>query len=68
MNCLEAQNGEDNSAGIDCCEGIGYSDDEHIPNTVFLGGVVGAKTDDGPKGKTKGIENLISCIKPHCRL
>ena len=68
MNGLESQNGEDYSAGIDCCEGIGYGDDEDISDTVFLRRIVGAKTDDRPKGKTKGIKNLICSIKPHSGL
>jgi hypothetical protein len=68
MNCLEAQNGEYNSAGIDSCEGIGYGDNENISDTILLRRIVRAKTDDGPKGKTKGIKNLIGCIKPHSRL
>ena len=64
MNCLESQNGEDDSTCIDSGECIGDCDDDDIFYAVLLRGVVGAKANDGSKGKTKRIKHLVSSIKP----
>ena len=55
---LEAENGEDDGTGVDGGEGVGGGDDQHVPHAVLLWVVVGAETDDGTEGKTKGVENL----------
>ena len=64
MNCLESQNGENDSTCIDSGECIGDCDYDDIFYAVLLRGVVGAKANDGPKGKTKRIKHLVSSIKP----
>ena len=64
MNCLESQNGENDSTCIDSSECIGDCDDDDIFYTVLIWRVVGAKANDGPKGKTKRIKHLVGSIKP----
>ena len=64
MNCLESQNGENDSTCIDSGECIGDCDYDDIFYAVLIRGVVGAKANDGPKGKTKRIKHLVSSIKP----
>ena len=64
MNSLESKNGKDYSTGIEGCEAIADGDDDDILDTVLLRVVVGTKADDGAKGKTKGVEDLVGSIQP----
>ena len=64
MNSLESQNRENNSACIDSSECVGDCDYDDIFDAVLFRGVVGAKANDGPKGKTKRIKHLVGSIKP----
>ena len=68
MNCLEPQDWENHRTSVDCSESIGDWNDDHVLDTVLLWVVVWAKADDGTKGKTKRIKDLIGSIKPHCWL
>ena len=64
VHSLESQDGKDDSTGIDGSEAIADRDDDDILDTVLLRVVVGTKADDGAKGKTKGVEDLIGSIQP----
>ena len=47
MNSLEAEDGEDDRAGVQGREQVGTGDHHHVPGTVLLGVVVRTKTRDG---------------------
>ena len=68
MDSLEAEDGEDDGTGVDSGEAVTEGDDDDVLDAVLLGIVVGAEADDGAESQSKGVEDLISSVKPHCRL
>ena len=60
MDCLEAEDGEDDGAGVDGGEGVGGGDDQNIPHAVLLRVVVGTETDDGAECQAERIKNLVT--------
>ena len=68
MHSLEAEDGENDGAGVDGGEGVGRRDHEDVPDAVLLGVVVGPERDDGPEGEAEGVKDLVGRVQPHCWL
>ena len=65
MNRLEPEDGEDDGAGVDGGEAVADGDDDDVLDAVLLWVVVRSEADDGTKGQTKGVEDLVCCVQPH---
>jgi len=53
MLSLEAQDGEDDCAGVDGGEGVAGGDDVGVQNAVLFVRIVAAEADDGPEGQSE---------------
>ncbi len=56
--CLEAEDGEDDHAGVEGGEGVGDGDSVGVKHTVLVNGVVAAEADDGAEGEGEREEDL----------
>ena len=68
VNSFEAEDGKDDSTGVDGGKCVADGEDDDVFDAVLLRIVVGAKTDNGAKSQAKGVEHLIGRVQPNCRL
>ena len=68
MNSFKAQDGKDDGTGVDGSEAITDGDDYNVLDAVLFRIVVRTKADNGSKSQAEGVEHLVGCIQPNCRL
>ena len=62
---LEAEDGEDDGAGVDRGEGVAGGDDVDVLDAVLVHRVVAAEADDGAESQAVRVEHLVGSIQPH---